>query len=152
MISAGVSFRSWLVIGNPLHLPPSLPCQPHFSPGLNCEHWISPRTPGSFRTMCFCLYLSLSIPFSCLHSLTNSYSSFRTQLPCLSSLTCSWHFPEGIILLLGLQQCFYPCPWEIWKRLSSCIKKCLYLQVSPSSTPFHNYFSVHSFLIIQKLF
>ncbi|VCX31073.1 unnamed protein product [Gulo gulo] len=72
---------------------------------------------GSFTTTYLCLCLSVPLP-SILY-LANSYSSFKTQLPCV--LLCPFpHSPPGhyFILWASITFCPHPCGnvgWLHWK-------------------------------------
>lgn len=135
---------SWLGIDDPFPFAPNLPLWPLLSPW-TLHFWVwtstwafsgSPRMPGSFRTMCFCLCLSLSIPLPCILSLANSYSSFKTQLPCVLPCHIFLTFPRRHYFTLCPRHsiCPYPCENIVQAVLKNvCVYRSLPLYL-PSST------------------
>lgn len=93
----------------------------------------SSRIPGAFRTMCFCLCLSLSVLLPPCLSLADFYSSFKMQLPGVLLCHTFLIFPRRHYFILCSPPpafCPYPCEkfvQAVLKNVFICRSLLLYI-------------------------
>lgn len=112
----------------------------------------SSRIPGAFRTMCFCLCLSLSVLLPPCLSLADFYSSFKMQLPGVLLYHTFLIFPRRHYFILCSPPpafCPYPCEkfvQAVLKNVFICRSLLLYI---PSFTTI--FFLLFTCWLIQEI-